>query len=774
MHTDLSRLEFDSVLDIVASLAGSARGAGLVSRLEPAADRAESMSLALETVEAASLLAAGASLPGASADPLFDVISLLETGAVALEPSSLRAAAEALDSLSSFRARLDATGLPWRDGVLADRLLELPDLAPLTRHLLRITTPEGTVAHDASELLARLARSAARLRDGLAKDAARISERMVAAGVSRDAPPTLRDGRTVIPVVAARRASVPGMIHDRSDSGGTLFIEPAELLETGNRLQETLMDMAQEERRILREATALLRESAGPVKAGAGSAVLLDCIFARARYHMEAGTTFPPEGPLDLKSARHPLIPRAESVANDISFPADWRAVVISGPNAGGKTVLVKTIGLAVCGSQSGLGALAAPGSSLPHFSTILVSIGDRQSLSERLSTFSARLKDEIGMLDSADGGTLAIIDEPAGGTDPLTGSALAAVLLEGLTEKGARIVTTTHLGQLKSLASTHQGFYNACMNFDEESLSPDYGFRFGTPGSSYTFEIALRMGFPAPLLERASGLSQDAFRLDRLIAQLDSEIQALEGERSEARAMAEKAEKLGAEFEELAELQRRDASRQREEAARKADELIRELNSRADSMLSRLRSTDAGERKAARRAIRELSSPIPAPPPEPALSGPARPAGFSPGDLVSVDGWKGTGVVEEVRGSSVVVRFGVLRVERAPGDLGPAAGDGPRRLEAPAAYSVEPVSGEIDMRGMTAEEALGLLDMRMDSCLASGLTRLRIIHGKGKGVLMKAVHDFLKRDRRVASHGMAEPHEGGTGVTIAILSDRR
>ncbi|HRY61995.1 MAG TPA: hypothetical protein P5266_07305, partial [Candidatus Fermentibacter sp.] len=269
MHTDLSRLEFDRVLSVVSSLAGSARGAGLVSRLEPAADRAGSVSLALETIEAASLLSAGASLPGASADPLFDVISLLETGAVALEPASLRAAAEALDSLSSFRARLDATGLPWRDGVLAGRLLELPDLAPLTRHLLRITTPEGTVAPDASDLLARLARSAARLRDGLARDAARISERMVAAGVSRDAPPTLRDGRTVIPVVAARRASVPGMIHDRSDSGGTLFIEPAELLETGNRLQETLMEMAQEERRILREATAMLRESAGPVKAGA-------------------------------------------------------------------------------------------------------------------------------------------------------------------------------------------------------------------------------------------------------------------------------------------------------------------------------------------------------------------------------------------------------------------------------------------------------------------------------------------------------------------------
>lgn len=773
MQTDLSRLEFDRVLEIVSSFAGSARGAGLVSRLEPAADRAVSASLAHETIEAAGLLAAGASLPGASADPLFDVLSLLDTGAVALEPAVLRAAAEALDALASFRSRLDATGLPWRDGILAGMLLDLPDLSPLTRHLLRITTPGGTVAPDASELLARLARSVARLREGLAREAARISERLVASGVSRDAPPTLRDGRTVIPVLAARRSSVPGMIHDRSDSGGTLFIEPAELLESGNRLQETLLEMSQEERRILREATAMLRERAEQVKAGAGSAVLLDSIFARARYHMEAGTTFPPEGPLDLKSARHPLIPRGESVANDISFPGDWRAVVISGPNAGGKTVLVKTLGLAVCGSQSGLGASAAPGSSLPHFTRILVSIGDRQSLSERLSTFSARLRDEMEMLDQADGGTLAIIDEPAGGTDPLTGSALAAVLLEGLTGKGARVVTTTHLGQLKSLASTHQGFYNACMNFDEAGLSPDYGFRFGTPGSSYTFEIARRMGFPAQLLERASGLSQDAFRLDRLIAQLDSEIQALEEERAEARALAERAEKLGAEFEELAEMQRRDASRQREEAAREADLLIRDLNSRADSMLTRLRSTDPGERKAARRAIRELSSPIPAPAPA-APADRTPPAGFSTGDFVTVEGWKGTGVVEEVRVSSVVVRFGVLKVEKAAGELTPAAGDGPRRLETPAAYSVEPVSGEIDMRGMSSEEALGLLDMRMDSCLASGLTRLRIIHGKGKGVLMKAVHDYLKRDRRVSSHCMADPHEGGTGVTVAFLSDRR
>ena len=775
MKTDYARLEFDRVLEMVRTLAGSTRGADLVSGLEPASDRGTSVRLSEETLGAASLLAAGSSMPGGAVDPVFDALLLIDSGTIAVEPGVMRSVAEALDSLSAFRAGLDGTGIEWREGALAQLLLDLPVLPQLTGHLLKITTPAGTVAPDASALLSKLARSAAGTRESLSREAARISERMTASGASRDAPPTIRDGRIVIPVVASRRGALPGMVHDRSDTGGTLFIEPAELLEAGNRLQETLMEMQQEERRILREATAMLREKAVVIRLGAEASVRLDAIFARARCHVEAGTTFPLEGGLDLRSVRHPLIPRAESVPNDISLPPDWRVLVISGPNAGGKTVLVKTLGLAVCCSQSGLGASAAPGSSLPHFSRILVSIGDRQSLQERLSTYSARLRDEMEMLRLADEGTLAIIDEPAGGTDPLTGSALAAVLLEGLAESGARVVTTTHLGQLKSLASSHPGFYNSCMNFDDVELSPDYRFKFGLPGSSFTFEIAGRMGFPANLLERAASLSQDAFRLDRLIAQLDSEVNALEQERSEARLMAGRASRLGAEFEELLVIQKEDADRQKREAAKKAEDLLKELNSRADSMLSRLRSQDPDERKSARRAIRELSSAMPEPEAKVVLDDPHYdPEAIGPGDSVTVQGWRGSGVVEEVRGDGAVVRFGALRVEKRLDELARASGEGSKPLDSPAAYKLAPVSSEIDMRGMSAEEALGELDLRIDSCIAAGLSRLRIIHGKGKGILMKAVIGFLKRDRRVTSHSTAEPHEGGTGVTIAILREPR
>ncbi len=775
MKTDYARLEFDRVLEVVRTLAGSAGGADLVSALEPASDRSTSVRLADETLEAAALLAAGSGMPGGSVDPLFDALRPIDAGSIAVEPGVMRALAEALESLSAFRDGLDRTGIEWKEGALAQLLLDLPVLPQLTRHLIRITTPSGTVAPDASTLLSKLARTSASMRESLSREAARISERMTAAGVSRDAPPTIRDGRIVIPVVASRRGALPGMVHDRSDTGGTLFIEPAELLEAGNRLQETLMEMQQEERRILREATAMLREKAGDIRLGAEASVRLDAIFARARFHREAGTTFPLEGGVDLRSVRHPLIPKAESVHNDICLPPDWRVLVISGPNAGGKTVLVKTLGLAVCCSQSGLGACAAPGSSLPHFSRILVSIGDRQSLQERLSTYSARLRDEMEMLRLADEGTLAIIDEPAGGTDPLTGSALAAVLLESLADSGARVVTTTHLGQLKSLASSHPGFYNACMNFDDVELSPDYKFKFGLPGSSFTFEIAGRMGFPEALLERAAGLSQDAFRLDRLIAQLDSEVNALEQERSEARLMAERASRLGAEFEELLVMQKEDADRQQREAARKAEDLLRELNSRADSMLSRLRSQDPDERKAARRAIRELSEALPEPPSETVCDEPHGDRSvIGPGDSVTVPGWKGSGIVEEVRGDGAVVRFGALRVEKRLDELSRSSGEGSKPHDSPAAYTLTPVSSEIDMRGMSAEEALGELDLRIDSCLVAGLSRLRIIHGKGKGVLMKAVIEFLKRDRRVKSHSTAEPHEGGTGVTIAILREPR
>jgi len=520
---------------------------------------------------------------------------------------------------------------------------------------------------------------------------------------------------------------------------------------------------------VLREATAMLRTEQAALSEGAAAGAALDCAFARARFHSEEATVFPAEGPFHLSGLRHPMIPRGEVVANDFLMPPDWRVLVVSGPNAGGKSVLLKAVGLAVASAQSGLGAAAGAGSTIPHFRSIRVSIGDQQSLVEKLSTYSARLAEELEMLTGAGSDTLVLLDEPAAGTDPLPGAALAAAILEALAASGARAVVTTHLGPLKTLASIHPGFYNGSMNFSEEHIIPDYRFRFGIPGSSFALEIAGRMGFPGKVLARAQELAGDSFKLDRLIADLAAQVGAVAAERA---ALAEATAEAGRSKAHLdAELagQKAESARARVEQDSRMAAVIREASSRADSLLARIRDGGPEERREARRGMRTLAAELaPVRGGGTAAAVPDRGEHLAPGDGVTVPGWNGTGVIESVRSGTAVVRIGSMSVEKPVAELARAEVEG--RLERAAQWDMAPPSPEVDVRGMSSEEAVNELDLRIDACAAAGVSRLRIIHGKGRGILMKAVTDYLRRDRRVASSSMAEPREGGTGVTIAIL----
>lgn len=761
------RLEFDRLLESVASLAGSRVGRERVLSLRPGWTREESARLAGETLDAQALSAAGVALPPGCADDLADAFELVSSGAVCAEPARLRRAGEALVALSGFIGAVSTAGI--ETPFLAGRLAELPDLGRLGARLTDIVTPEGDVSPDASPALRTLCRRVERIRDSLHRKLEGLARSLGGEGALRDMPPTLRNGRFVLPVLSSKRSSVPGIVHDRSDSGGTLFIEPQSLTEEGNLLQEAVLDLQQEQRRILRDATALLREQTGPLEAAVEAAAGLDACWARARYAASAGTVFPQEGPMSLLELRHPLIPRGEVVANDFVLPQSWRVLVISGPNAGGKSVMLKSVGLAVASAQSGLGVAAAQGSTMPFFDSIMVSIGDRQSLVDKLSTYSARLEEDLGILGSCGPGTLVLIDEPAAGTDPQTGAALAAAVLEAVAAAGARAVVTTHLGQLKSLASSHEGFLNSSMNFEEVSLSPDYRFRPGVPGSSFTLEIASRMGFPEAVISRARQLSGDSFRLDALISQLTAEVGALRAEREDLARRLEDAARLADE------LERRLADHDRESEGilcrmkAEMEEAVRKANSRADFLLTKMGRATPDERREAREEIRGLRSLVPEAPNRPPVEyRPARPC-VSPGDCVSVEGWRGTGTVLEIRGDSALVALGGISLERPLSELRrtePAGGEAERLPE----WNVAPPEGDLDLRGMTAQEAVAELDERIDACIASGLGRIRIIHGKGRGVLMKAVADYLRRDRRISSSSPGEPSEGGTGVTVAIL----
>lgn len=764
-ETALQRLEFHKLLEKVAGKAFTPSGRKLVLGLVPAVSRDDAGRMRLETVHGAALLRKSTEPVLSSVEAASEAAKELEAGAIALEPVLLRGTGSFLGDMDRFVTRV--AGVKEEvPGILHEYVDGLPRLPGLSTKLLGITTPDGELSPSASPELRKISRRLERLRSSLASRLSSICAGFAGTGIVRDAPPTMRAGRFVIPVAASRKNSVKGIIHDRSDSGATVFIEPSQLVEAGNEMQEAVLDLEQERRRILREATALLRLELETLRNGLKTAAHLDMIFARARYHIEFKTVFPEEGPVYLKDLVHPLLPAETAVSSTVRLPDDWRVLVVSGPNAGGKSVLLKAVALASVSARSGLGAHAGASSTMPFFSGILVSMGDNQSIAMHLSTYSARLSEQKRIIQEGGRETLAVIDEPAAGTDPVTGAALASVFLERIANSGVRAIVSTHMGQLKLLAMDKPGFCNGSMSFNPETLTPGFKFVPNIPGASCTLEAAAMAGFPGDLLEEASGLAGDSFSLDSLVTSL----RKLEEDRTAELQELKRARELAQESQKKLSDSIEKIDREAREAARKAEteraEKLRRIESRADSLLATMAGTgNAGQRLGARRELSELvETESPAASPE-NTAVPGKPSEeLSPGDRVLVEGWPDTGFVENVGRSTAMVRLGVMLLKKDLADL--------TKIETPekaadsvSEYLTPSESPEAMLLGMTVDEAIVELDIKLDNCIAMGLQRLRIIHGKGR--LMKGVTDWLRRDRRVSSVTMAPPEEGGTGASI-------
>ena len=560
------------------------------------------------------------------------------------------------------------------------------------------------------------------------------------------------------------------MIHDRSESGATLFIEPAELVESGNELQEALLDLQQERRRILRDATMALREHIEDIERGISVLSSLDFVFARARYHIHENTSFPDEGQLDLRDLSHPLLPRDTVVKSRVKLAEGWRVLVISGPNAGGKSVLLKALALASICSRSGLGAHASSASFLPFFSKVMVSMGDNQSIAMHLSTYSARLSEQIEILHSGDSETLAIIDEPAAGTDPATGAALASVFLQELADSGVRTIVSTHMGQLKLLAGDIQGFYNASMSFNPETLTPGFKFIADIPGASCTLEAAAIAGFPQELLKKASDLAGDSFSLDSLVVSLRELEEARRKELyrlTEDRKHARKSRKL---LEKQLMETRSSLETQIEAIDEEKMQTLKNIQSKADSlMVSIANSPSSEERRDARKKLGEMSDRE-----KPAdtacrkkISSSELKSDIQPGDSVQIEGWSVVGVVEKAGRSNAMVRIDSIFVKKKLTQLTKLV---PAKEKQVASFEFQAIeeNPEANLLGMTVDEAIAELDIKLDNCIAISLKRIRVIHGKGR--LMQGVTEWLRHDRRIKSISIASPEEGGTGASIIVL----
>ena len=787
----LERLEWSALL---ARLASHLRTPAARTRLaEPGglfeATRAGVHDRMAETAEALALLRAGEAPPLDGVADLAEPLARARKGGL-LEPRELFAVGATLRALRTMRdalARRAATSPR-----LADLAASLPEERELEREIFRCIDAPGEVREDASPALAAARRSARELAGEIQLRIERVLRDPDVALQLSDRYFTVRNDRYVLPVRSDARGRVRGIVHDASASGTTLFVEPEALVELNNRHKQAEIDAQRELLRVLRALSADAARAADTVLPGLETLASIDLAFARASLAEAQGATEPEirdEGVIRLPQLRHPGLPADDAVPNDLALGEGAHVLVLSGPNAGGKTVAMKAVALAVLMVRAGLFVPAAPGARVDLFDALLCDIGDGQSIGESLSTFSAHMASLAAIVEQAGPRTLVALDEIGDGTDPSEGAALAQSVLESLAAKGARVVVTTHYGLLKEMAEVDPRFLNASVEFDPETLAPTYRLRLGVAGASSATAVAARMGMPGEVLERANQiLEREDRQLDRMLVELAASRAALESEQREALRLREETEAVRDEY-----------RRRLTQLASRRDELFRSLREDLDAAFRDAHAQVAGvirelqrggSARAAASARAELQRIEAGTPKRAADAELLSEAGTDadalapidwrrarPGDPVRIAGG-GTGVLRALpdRRGRVAVALGSARV-LVPAERVGLAGERPRspapRSAVSAPADAEPTTRpeSCDLRGLRVDEAQERLDAELDAASRASSARFVVIHGVGTGALRRAVREHLARSPYVERFEGAAPDEGGDGATVVWMA---
>ncbi len=775
-------LELEAALERVAARASSELGRRRVLELRPHDDRDRLVKELATVQESVEFLEAD---PRWTPPPLPDAYGALER--LTLEGSVLDAA-----QLSTLGSLL-TSGRLLREAFAGEREGS-PLLWDLCRRLHADVKGEQAIARTvdpAGHVLDTASRELRRIRSGLSQAHSRIVRRLeqyLGTLPDRhrvsDASVTIRNGRYVVPVRREGRREVGGIVHDESATGATLFVEPPLAIQLMNDLKELERAEAREIHRILTERSEALRPSLHALQASLEAAVVLDTFYARARVARDWRATLPELLPaasqeLRIVDGRHPLLLGEGGPETVVPFFLELvdgeRALVVSGPNTGGKTVFLKALGLISTLAQCGVVPPVGAGSRLPVFGEIFADIGDEQSISESLSTFSAHLANLRQIVERAGPDTLVLIDEMGTGTDPAEGVALARSALETLVERRALSIVTSHLGALKRLDLEGSGIVNASLEFDPDRMEPTYVLVKGRPGRSYGLAIARKLGFPAPVLDRAEvHLSEGDARLDDLLEKLQREERA-------ARALADSlaGEKAGAErlAAELADRERKLTEREKTERSRAHEEarrLLMEAREVVEAAIQEVRESGTAELaevgRQARRRVEEAAARHRASA-EPVHASP--PSGVSVGDRVRIRSSGTEGEVLELREGRALVSMAGLRMQVPLGELAALPAPAPtRRRSRDGGWSAPEIRGttEIDLRGLRVDEVQLELERGLDGAILGDFEEVRIIHGKGTGAVRQRVQELLGLEPRVKSFRLGGPGEGGAGVTVAVL----
>ena len=790
----LHTLEYNKILDQLTEYAFSADARSRCQKLRPITDRAQIEQLQQQTSDALSRLFKYGSLSFSGVTDIRDSLKRLEIGGAlsAIELLRVCSLLESAKRAKAFARSQDDNDQP--DDSLTSLFAGIEPLTPLYDEIRRCILSEDEIADDASSTLHSIRRSMRGMNDKIRAQMNSMINNTTTRSYLQDTVITMRDGRYCLPVKAEAKSLVPGMIHDQSSTGSTLFIEPMAVVNLNNEYKELQLREQEEIEVILAGLSNLTASYATQLLADYELLTELDFIFARAAFaqtYNGVAPLFNDDGRIHIRKGRHPLLDPKKVVPIDVRLGEDFRLLIVTGPNTGGKTVSLKTVGLLTLMGQSGLHIPASERSELGIFDEVFADIGDEQSIEQSLSTFSSHMVNIIRILEQVNDRSLVLFDELCAGTDPTEGAALAISILSKLHLYGARIMATTHYSELKVYALSTPGVENACCEFDVATLSPTYRLLIGIPGKSNAFAISEKLGLPTDLIADAKGrISKSEGDFEDLIADLEKSRSTIEREQLEINQYKAEIESLKKKLEQKQE--RLDSSRDKilreaneqaysilKEAKDVADETIRNFNKygKAGAPVSEMEKERTKLRGKMDKAAQKMSEQKKASVPNHNV-----PKKLRIGDSVKVISMNLKGTVHSLPNArgDLYVQMGILRSLVNINDLillEEDAAPGTKKFQKTSAGKIKmsksaSVSTEINLIGKTTDEAIPLLDKYLDDAYLAHLPSVRIVHGKGTGALRNAVQAHLKRLKYVKSFHLGEFGEGDAGVTIAEFKD--
>lgn len=785
----LIKLEFDKIISMLENEASSFRGKQLCRRLKPVTDLTKIDLLQEQTAAAFTRIIKKGRISFGDAAPVEESLKRLEIGGALNTAELLR-----ICRLLSNTARAKSYGRHDTQEDLADCLDiyfdGLEPLTPLSNEIERCIISEDEISDDASSALKHIRRSINNLNDRVHTTLSGLVNGSLRTYL-QDALITMRGDRYCIPVKAEYRSQVQGLIHDQSASGSTLFIEPMAIVKLNNDLKELYVQEQDEIRKVLASLSEEAAQYIEEIRTDYRSLTDLDFIFARGALALTMRASRPilnEEGRIRIREGRHPLLDQKKVVPITVSLGDEFSLLIITGPNTGGKTVSLKTVGLLTLMGQAGLHIPAGDRSEIAVFRQVYADIGDEQSIEQSLSTFSSHMTNIVSFLKKVDDRSLVLFDELGAGTDPTEGAALAIAILSHLHKRNIRTMATTHYSELKIYALSTPGVENACCEFDVESLRPTYRLLIGIPGKSNAFAISGKLGLPGYIIDDAKKrLSEQDVSFEDLLSDLEASRRTIEKEQAEIAAYKKEAETL-----------KRQAVQKQEKLEEQRDRIIREANEKANAILREAKEVAdetirnfhkfgkenisaaemEKERERLRKKIKDTSASASLKTNKPKKT--YKPSDFKLGESVKVLSMNLTGTIgslPDARGN-VTVQMGILRSQVNISDLeiieevSPYA---PKRMNRTAKSKIKmskslSVSPEINLLGKTVDEAVAELDKYLDDALLSHLNSVRVVHGKGTGALRKGIHEYLRRQKHVKSYRLAEFGEGDAGVTIVEL----